>query len=72
VYVRSAAKQVCSICDDPSMYFSLKVLASDEVRHALLLECPSCGALWEVFPEVKEMPTRLTVNEARSRFPGAL
>ena len=71
MYVRSAAKQVCSICDDPSMYFSLKVLASDEVRHALLLECPSCGALWEVFPEVKEM-RRADSQRGALRFPGAL
>lgn len=54
------------------MYFHLTRLADDEVRHAALFECPSCGSLYEVFPEAKALPERVTAGVARQRFPGAL
>lgn len=54
------------------LYGGLDQLALDEVRHALLLRCPTCDTLYEIFPEERTAPERLTVAMARKRFPGAL
>ena len=62
----------CEVCADPTLYFRLIRLADDLTRHAALFRCPQCGTLYEIFPEVKEIPAELTEAEARARFPGAL
>lgn len=63
----------CETCRDAkALYGRLDQLALDESRHALLLRCPTCATLYEMFPEEPTAPERLTVAMARSRFPGAL
>ena len=47
-------------------------LAIDFERHAVLGQCPQCGALYEIFWEDKAPPKEISVDEARARFPGAL
>ena len=62
----------CETCADPTVYHRLDQLAIDFERHAFLLRCPTCGTLYEVFPEEKIPARELTADEARSLFPGAL
>jgi hypothetical protein len=45
-------------------------VAVDETRHAQLWRCDGCGRLYEVFPEGRALPKRLTVEIARERFRG--
>jgi hypothetical protein len=46
--------------------------ARDLERHAELRKCPQCGALYEVHPEDLAVPSPLTTDEARARFPGVM
>lgn len=63
----------CELCSETwPVYGTLTELAKDFDRHALLLRCPECGSLYEVFPEERGMPELLTEKQARERFPGAL
>lgn len=62
----------CGTCEDPSEYWRLTQLAEDEARHAALFSCPNCGSLYEVLPEVKERPGRISAQDAVRLFPGAL
>jgi hypothetical protein len=47
-------------------------LAIDFERHAVLGQCPQCGALFEIIWEFRAAPKEISVDEARARFPGAL
>ena len=66
-------EDACETCRNVwVLYGRLDQLAVDEGRHAMLLRCPTCDTLYEIFPEERTAPERLTVATARSRFPGAL
>lgn len=60
----------CQRCIDPTLYFHLDRLADDEQRHSMLLRCPDCGSLYDLWPEVKGPAEPLTVEEAARRYPG--
>lgn len=63
----------CDFCKDAWLHYrKLTELAKDFERHALLLQCPKCGTLYELFPEERGMPRELTEEEERALFPGAL
>lgn len=65
----------CASCRDPWDLYTHNLgvrMASDEARHALLLRCQDCGNLFEVFPEERATPLRLSEAEARRGFPGAV
>lgn len=65
----------CPTCRDPWDVYQHSLadrVASDEGRHALLLRCRDCESLFEVFPEEREAPRRISDAEARMAFPGAL
>jgi hypothetical protein len=62
----------CDFCVNAwPVYSRLTELAKDFERHALLLRCPQCGTLYEIFPEERGVPQAITEDEARQRFPGA-
>jgi hypothetical protein len=65
----------CDLCQDtwlPYIRRQYLRLAVDFDRHAELCQCPQCGSLYEVFPEDLTSPARLTVEQSRQRYPGAL
>jgi hypothetical protein len=65
----------CPTCRDPWDVYTHRLgdeLATDFERHTSLFQCGDCGSLLEVFPEGRESPVRLSVDEARRAFPGAL
>ena len=63
----------CPACRNVgTLYGSLIRLAHDETRHSLLLRCPRCATLYDLYPEERTPPERLEESEARSRYPGAL
>jgi hypothetical protein len=62
----------CERCVDATDYFRLTRLADDVERHVSLLQCPDCEALYEVAPEVKQPALRVSLEEAHTRFPGAI
>ena len=71
----AARSSGCPTCNDPWDVYRHGVgdrLASDDVRHSLLLRCPDCGSLFEAVPEERRTPRLLSVDDARRAFPGAL
>lgn len=65
----------CELCKDPwELYFSHKYveLAQNYELHSFLMKCEKCGDLYHVVPEDRKPPRRLTVEEARELYPGAL
>ena len=63
----------CEVCEDAwPVYSRLIELASDLDQRAILLQCPRCQTLYEVFPEEPGIPRELSIQEARDKFPGAL
>jgi len=63
----------CEVCEDAwPVYSRLIELASDLDRRAILLRCPRCRTLYELFPEERSFPRELSLQEARNQFPGAL
>jgi hypothetical protein len=65
----------CPTCRDVFEARSHKLteeLAVDEERHAFLVRCEDCRELYEVVPEDRRPAEALTVQAARTRFPGAI
>jgi hypothetical protein len=62
----------CERCADATEYFRLTRLADDFDGHIALFQCPDCGDLFQVVPELKRPAMNLSVEEARARFPGAI
>ncbi len=65
----------CGLCHEawlPYVHGQYIRLADDIDRHAELCQCPECGSLYEVFPEDLAAPVRLTVEQGRQHYPGAL
>lgn len=65
----------CDLCNDawlPYINRQYIRLASDAERHAELCQCPRCGSLYQVFPEDLTVPAKLTLEQVRRLFPGAL
>lgn len=65
----------CGLCHNawlPYIRRQYLRLAVDFGRHAELCQCPQCGSLYEVFPEDRTAPARLTVEQSRQLYPGAL
>src|SRR3954467_732266 len=65
----------CSECGD--LYWFIvrgrpEELAVEFDRHSRLLRCATCGSLYDYYAEGRGDPERLTIDEARLRFPGAL
>lgn len=59
----------CPACVDPlTVYYPTRPLTTNVVRHSALYRCPSCGALYEVFPEEKVIPREITEAEAQALF----
>jgi hypothetical protein len=65
----------CPTCADPNeaiMHRLVTTVATDESRHAVLVECDDCKTLNVVYPEDKGLPERLTTEQAHELFPGAV
>lgn len=72
---RCGPRATCATCVEPWELYNHRLgdeLGVDQERHAVLLRCRDCGALHEAFPEERETPRRLCLDEARSKFPGAI
>lgn len=66
---------MCELCQDPwEPFFAGKFieLANSFELHSFLCKCPQCGTLYDVYPEGRAAPKKITEAEARERFPGAL
>ena len=64
----------CGYCADNQnrWYGHVPQIGSDEDRQLILLRCPRCGALYENSPRGADQTRRLTEEEARALYPGAL
>jgi hypothetical protein len=64
----------CDYCaDDQSRFYGhITQISSNEERRTILLRCPRCGALYENTPAGTDRMRRLTPEEARELFPGAI
>lgn len=60
----------CKFCADPWAVYRLgNDLAINIVRHSALYRCHGCGAYYEVVPEERKPPERLSASEIRATFP---
>ena len=63
----------CEYCSNPlDLYLNEDPVASNAARHSFLFQCPRCCALYEVTPEERILPKRLTEQQAAERFPEAV
>jgi hypothetical protein len=66
---------VCELCSYSwDLFLSHKYveLANNTERHSFMVKCDQCGDLYDVIPEERRPPARLTIEEARNLYPGAL
>lgn len=65
----------CSECGDLYVFIvrgQREELAVDFERHSRLIRCRMCLSLYEYDVEDRQEAERISVEEARKRFPGAL
>ena len=72
--IRRGPHATCTTCAQPWDLYSHRLgdqIGVDQVRHAILLRCRDCGALYEAYPEERMAPRRLSQSDACSKFRGA-
>ena len=64
----------CDYCADDAnrFYGHVTQIGSSDARRRLLLRCPRCSALYEHSAEGDDHTRRLSADEARELFPGAI
>ena len=60
----------CKKCENPwKLMWTSEPLAGNEIRHSFLYRCDECGSFYEIIPEERKTPEKLTEAEIRERFP---
>jgi len=64
----------CDFCRDDSnrLFGHVTQVGSNDSRRMILIRCPRCGTLYENTPQGPDMTRRLTEDEAKRLYPGAI
>lgn len=61
---------MCAHCENPwKLMWSSEPLARNMRRHSLLYQCQECGCYYEIIPEERRTPERLSEEQVANRFP---
>jgi hypothetical protein len=73
VMMRGMVEFGCHFCRDDQnrLYGHVTQIASNDHRGTILIRCPRCGALYENTAGGPDETRRLSVEDARERFPDA-